>query len=146
MGNRTTYGQVINFQQPELIIKSSYNVNNSTIIFKTGLSYHDQNSYFGIKNYSANQFNSHSNLSLLQNWKSHVIEAGITYKSLHVNEKIQFDDLSNLSYNGNYLKNERIFGTFLEGKFKFYENIEIITGLRNDYHNEFGNTLTPRAL
>ena len=146
LGNRTTYGQVINFQQPELIIKSSYNVNNSTIIFKTGLSYHDQNSYFGIKNYSANQFNSHSNLSLLQNWKSHVIEAGITYKSLHVNEKIQFDDLSNLSYNGNYLKNERIFGTFLEGKFKFYENIEIITGLRNDYHNEFGNTLTPRAL
>ena len=112
LGNRTTYGQVINFQQPELIIKSSYNVNNSTIIFKTGLSYHDQNSYFGIKNYSANQFNSHSNLSLLQNWKSHVIEAGITYKSLHVNEKIQFDDLSNLSYNGNYLKNERILEHF----------------------------------
>ena len=146
LGTTTTYGQVINFQQPELIIKSSYKFNNSTIVFRSGASYHDQNSYFGIKNYSGNQFNSHSNLSLLQNLKSHVLEAGINYKSLHINEKIQFGNLSNLSYDGNYQKNERVFGTFLEGKFKFYENIEIITGLRNDYHNEFGNTLTPRLL
>ena len=64
IANTTTYGQVINFQQPDLIIKSSYNINNSTIIFKSGVSYHNQNSSFGIKRYSGNQFNSYSNLSL----------------------------------------------------------------------------------
>ena len=146
IANTTTYGQVINFQQPDLIIKSSYNINNSTIVFRSGVSYHDQNSYFGIKSYSGKQLNSHSNLSLVQNWKSHLLEAGISYKSLHINEEIQFGNLSNLSYDGNYLKNERVFGTYLEGKFKFYENVEINAGLRNDYHNEFGNTLTPRIL
>ena len=47
IANTTTYGQVINFQQPDLIINfSSYNINNSTIIFKSGVSYHNQNSSF----------------------------------------------------------------------------------------------------
>ena len=146
LGNATTYGQVINFKQPDLIIKTSYKINNSTIVLRSGGSYHEQNSYFGIKNYSGTQFNSHSNLSLSQNWKYHELEAGVNYKSLFINEEIQFGNLSNLSYNGNYQKNERVFGTYFEGKFKFYENIEIITGIRNDYHNEFGNNLTPRFL
>ena len=48
-GSNLIYGQIVNFTQPEIHIKSSYLFNNgNSIILNTGLSYHNQESYIQV--------------------------------------------------------------------------------------------------
>ena len=110
--------------------------------------YYDQKSYYGITKYDAKQnnfvamgfyeFETSGNL---------LFKTGLSYKYLKINENISFLDTSVKTYSGNYIKKESIPGIFTENSFSLLNNkATLMTGLRLDYHNEYGLIFTPRIL
>jgi len=146
-GSNIIYGQVIDFFQPEIHHKSSYRFNPTHAIkLESGLSYHDQTSYYGTTNYQANQTNYNLSISHILNWKSHKLISGISFKSLDISEVIEFNDSFQKTYSG-IPQNEKIPGLFVENNFNWNnDNVQIISGFRADRHNKHGVMLTPRAL
>lgn len=146
LGDTINYGQKINFQQPEIHISSSFNFNNKAIIFKSALSQHKQNSFFGTTKYLVDQKQYYFKLAYSTNWNDHNLESGFSFKNLIIDERIELNNNFNQTYGGEYFKNEKIPGLFIENKFKWQENIELITGFRLDNHNTHGWMHTPRML
>lgn len=140
------YGQKINFNQPEIHIKSSYKRNNYSFFLQSALSYHDQKSFFGPTEYVVQQSHLYLKLGYKLNWKTHIATSGFSIKNLTIDEEIIFNTNSFNTYDGIYKKNEQIPGLFIENTFKWGENIELITGVRVDQHNIHGILTTPRTL
>ena len=146
-GNNLIYGQVIEFYQPELHHKSSYRFNpNHAIAIQSGISYHHQSSYYGTTHYKGDQTNYNINATHLFYWNTHTLTSGISFKRLRINENIIFNDDFEKTYSG-IPKDEKIPGIFVENNFSWNSgNIQLITGLRADNHNEYGLFITPRGL
>jgi outer membrane receptor for ferrienterochelin and colicins len=92
---------------------------------------------------------SYSTLQYELDWNgSHELKTGLSYRQHQLNETILFSD-TNLrrTYNGNYLRLEKIPGVYLENTFKWRGDLlSLITGIRADHHNEFGWKITPRTM
>lgn len=110
--------------------------------------YYDQNSYYGITNYDALQNNFVAmGLYEFEVLDEFVLKTGLSYKYLHIDENISYLDTTYKTYSGNYLKNESIPGIFAEKSMSILnEKATLMTGVRFDYHNEYGLIFTPRIL
>ena len=148
------YGQVIDFYQPELINKTSYRIDSlHAIVLSSSISYHNQNSFFGVTHYKSDQLNIYLNANHQWKWKQHQIISGADFKVLDRNEIINFTDnlydddgLINKTYSGQ-IKNENIVGIYTENNFSWNNgNTQLLTGLRLDRHNKYGVMFTPRTL
>jgi len=146
LGDTINYGQKITFQQPELHLRSSYNFNNNAILLHSALTQHKQKSFFGTTKYLVDQINYYFKLGYSTQWNNHRLESGFSFKSLIIDERIELNNNFNHTYGGEYSKNEKIPGLFIENTFKWQENIELITGFRLDNHNIHGWMHTPRML
>lgn len=151
-GTTSNYGQLTSFKQYELFTKTGwrFDENNKISLLASAVN-HDQNSWFGVLNYKAQQLHLYSNLQyeyFYGNSKQHDLKAGISYRNLHIDENILFSsDTTKRSFAGRYLKNESIPGVFIENILNIArQNITLITGVRLDNHNEFGLFLTPRVM
>tara|TARA_Y100000994_G_scaffold249358_1_gene260570 strand:- start:18295 stop:20529 length:2235 start_codon:yes stop_codon:yes gene_type:complete len=148
-GSSYIYGQVVEFQQPELYNKTSYKFNETrAITIETGISYHNQESFFGTTQYLANQTNYNIKIANILNWKTHKLVSGINYTRFNLNENIFFNE--NFTFNKTYQgipKDEKIKSFFTENTFNWKSNnLQLITGIRADQHNEFGLFIIPRGL
>ena len=143
-GGSDVYGQVIDFYQPEIYNKSSYKINsNNNILLEAAFSYHNQESYFGIKKYLATQKTYHTTLSHILNWKDHQLTSGFNFKKLKLEEEITSNITDSIT---GFSKNTKTPGLFAENHFKWNSgNTEMITGVRVDHHNK-RIFLTPRML
>lgn len=116
-------------------------------MYLTG-SYYDQGSKYGITGYDAKQ----TNFSAMGFYEFEVLpnsslKTGLSYKYLKIDELINFNDTTNKTYAGNYLKKESIPGMFAENSLSLLEGkATIMTGIRFDYHNQYKMIVTPRAL
>jgi len=146
-GSNLIYGQMIKFYQPELHHKSSYKFNpNHAIKIESGISYHNQSSYYGTTHYKGDQTNYNINATHLFYWDSHTLSSGVNFKRLVINENINFNDDFEKTYSG-IPKDEKISGIFVENNFNWNSgNLQLITGIRADNHNEYGLLITPRGL
>lgn len=110
--------------------------------------YYDQNSYYGITNYDAVQNNFVAmGFYEFEIFGQFLLKTGLSYKYLKINENISFLDKTYKTYAGNYSKNESIPGIFAEKSMNiFNEKASLMTGVRLDYHNEYGMIFTPRIL
>lgn len=149
-GTTNAYGQVVNISQPEVWTKTGYRFNDNEKLTLIGSIFHqDQNSYFGTTRYQANQTSAYVNIQyeLLYNGK-HSLITGLSYRDLSLNEKIAFNSNPlNRTFAGEYRKDEQIPGVFAENTLNWNDGkIGWLTGLRLDYHNQFGFYLTPRTL
>ena len=146
-GNNELYGQLVDFQQPELISKASFKFNQMHAIkFESGFSYHNQESYYGTTHYDADQYNFNINIAHVLSWRSHKLISGLNLNRIKINEEINFNDNYNKSQTGTQ-KNEKVPGLFFENNFNWNSgNAQIITGLSIDKHNEFGFLINPRGL
>jgi len=146
-GTTNSYGQTLQFYQPEIYTKTGYRFNsNKNIVL---ISSQKQNSSFGTTLYKAWQTNFYANLQYELKWnKKHLLKTGISYRYQNLDENISFtQNTLNRTYNGQYLKNEIIPGIFAENTFHWKDDkIVLITGLRLDNNNTFGFFVTPRAL
>ena len=149
-GSSSIYGQTVNFSQPELYTKTGYRMNSKhNFVLIASSFYHDQDSYFGTTHFQADQTNIYGNVQHEYTWNDrHVLKSGLSYRYLELEETIAFgNDSINRTYDGVYLKSERIPGVFMENTLNWMDrDLVLITGVRADLHNTFGLNITPRAL
>lgn len=150
-GSATIYGQSINYFQPELYAKGIWKFNDKeNIELMASGQYHDQNSYFGPVHYVATQKQGYLNAQYNKDWAQgdNNFKAGASLRSLEIKENINFTtNALGRTYDSSFLKRELIPGIFAENIWNWRGGIfQFITGLRADYHNQFGPQVTPRAM
>jgi copper chaperone CopZ len=98
---------------------------------------HDQDSYFGLTNYKANQKSFYGNLIYQSIFNStiHKYRTGLSF------QLDQYDELFNLS---SYKRKEVVPGMFFEYTYTPNDKLSMIMGLRADNNNLFGTFTTPR--
>lgn len=99
--------------------------------------YHDFTSDFGLRNYDAKQQSFYANY-IFQNIignKEHMYKLGASF----VYDDYQ-QDLALTPFN----HTEMIPGAFAEYTYNWEERLNVVAGLRGDYHNQFGFFMTPR--
>ncbi len=98
---------------------------------------HNNNSYFGFKNYNGNEKSLYSNLIFqnIINNTNHTYRAGASLLIDNYNEK--FTDST-------FKRNEIVPGIFAEYTFTIPQKLTIILGGRTDFHNLYGTNFTPR--
>ncbi|GAB4318137.1 MAG: TonB-dependent receptor plug domain-containing protein [Bacteroidales bacterium] len=99
--------------------------------------YHNQESNFGTRIYNASQQSFYANLiyqTILGN-TNHTVRTGASF---------QYDDYRELFDIKSYDRIESVPGAFFEYSYSYFENFNLVAGLRADYHNLYGAFLTPR--
>ncbi len=98
---------------------------------------HDQQSYFGLTNYNANQKNFYSNLIYqdIIGTTDHKYRAGLSFSADKYDET--FKQI-------NFRRNEIVPGAFIEYTYTMNEKFNVVAGLRADHNNLFGFFVTPR--
>ncbi len=145
-GSNQVYGQVVQYQQPELYTKTGYRFNpQSKISLIASAFQHQQSAWFGVTQYESKHLNAYANLQYEQLWaQKHDLKFGFSYRHLNLDETIRFsnNDLER-TFAGDYLRQERTPGMFAENVFNF-ERFSIIAGARVDHHRQFGWQFVPR--
>lgn len=110
--------------------------------------YYDQNSYYGITKYDASQSNFVAmGFYEFEAFDQIVFKTGASYKYLNIDENISFLDTTSKTYQGDYLQLQSIPGIFAEKSMSLFDDkANLMTGVRLDYHNEYGLIFTPRVL
>jgi outer membrane receptor for ferrienterochelin and colicins len=154
--NNSFYGIGIETQRYEFYGKSGYvfdteQFSSMAIIFSGN--YHDQNSFFGQRDYNAIQKSVYLNMIYETDiqWKEHdhsehegeehvdtpldKVNLGVSFQLDNYNEK--FIDMG-------IDRNEVVPGVFAEYSFKSIKDLTLTGGFRADFHNLYGTFLTPR--
>ncbi len=134
------YGIGINTNRGEGFLKLGYVFNNelnSSFGSINSVSYHDQGSFYGIRQYDGKQFNYYLNLMYQTDIvdSRHTLVSGLSFNLDNYNEVL--DSITSI-------RNERVPGIYSEYSFKPTEHFNILAGMRLDYHNLYGLMLTPR--
>jgi outer membrane receptor for ferrienterochelin and colicins len=149
-GTTLSYGQTVNYVQPELYTRTGYKFNDKhAIVLIASTHQQNQESYFGTLKYNANQVNSYFNLQHEFNWQNQSnLKYGISYRHQILNEEIAFTNNSLMrTYDGKYTTKLNVPGVFAENTTKLNnDKIVWIVGIRLDKHQQYGTYLTPRSL
>jgi outer membrane receptor for ferrienterochelin and colicin len=101
------------------------------------VSYHNQRSFYGYREYDGTQNSYYSNL--LYQWNPllgrSTIDAGFSYKYDMYEERL--DDTP-------FSKKESVPGGFVQYTYADTSKITVVAGIRADYHNLYGTLITPR--
>ena len=100
-------------------------------------SYHNQDSYFGLKDYSINHKSVYANLiynSIISDTRNK-FATGISST---------FDNFDELVLTTNYNRNEKSIGAFFEYNYDNLDNLSLSAGIRIDHHNLLETFITPR--
>jgi outer membrane receptor for ferrienterochelin and colicin len=149
-GGMRVYGQNVRYVQPEITTKVNYRLNTNHIIQLALAGYgQDQESWFGVTEYKAQQKSFYLNLQHGWQWaEDFQLKWGLSYRYQDLDENIRFTDNSlNRTYAGDYRTPLRVPGVFAENSFSFFEDkVQLLAGARLDHHQKWGNYFTPRAL
>ena len=107
--------------------------------FQMAYSNHDQDSFFGIRNYNINQNSFYSSLiynSILGSTLNK-IKFGLNYSYDDFDEIV---DKKNVFYN----RIDKSIGGFLEYSYDSMDAVSLVAGIRYDIHNNLGSFFTPR--
>lgn len=99
---------------------------------------HDNQSYFGLRNYTGNQKTLYANLiyqNIIDN-TNHQYKAGLSYLLDDYNET-----LSGITPR---LRQESVAGAFFEYTYTYPTKLTVVAGGRIDFHNLYGTRFTPR--
>ncbi|SHI36555.1 Outer membrane receptor for ferrienterochelin and colicins [Mesonia phycicola] len=102
------------------------------------VSHHNQESYFGLRNYDIEHNSIYSNFiySSIISDSRHKIKTGLSFTYDEYDEQVQ--EMS-------YQRKDNSVGSFFEYNFDNLEKVNLTAGLRADYHNRLGFFLTPRV-
>jgi len=111
---------------------------NMSVGWINNVSYHNQVSYYGYKQYDGIQKSYYSNLlyQLTPNLGKSTIDAGFSYKYDNYDERL--DDTP-------FNKKESVPGAFVQYTYADTAKITVVAGIRADYHNLYGTLFTPRV-
>ena len=99
---------------------------------------HNQESYFGLRQYNINQNSLYSNLiyNTIISDSRHKIKTGVSFTYDHYDEKVGSEV---------YERTENSVGGFFEYNYDNLEKLNLTAGLRIDNHNRLGFFVTPRV-
>ena len=134
------YGIEITNRLANIHTKTGYIVPNEddmSVALVTNWRYHNQNSYFGPKEYSGIQKSANTDLVFLKGWneKKHELKLGSSFKYDNYNES--FNDST-------FAREEVIPGAFVEYTFRVKEKFSGVAGFRFDHNSKYGSFYTPR--
>lgn len=103
----------------------------------TNWRYHDQKSYFGMKQYSGIQKSVNTNLITLKGWNEnkHELKFGASFN---------YDNYDEMYNDSAFAREEIIPGTFVEYTFRIEQKFSAVAGFRTDYNTKYGWFYTPR--
>nr|NQU90368.1 TonB-dependent receptor [Bacteroidota bacterium] len=110
----------------------------TSIGFLNSYTWHDQDSYFGVRDYTAKQNSYYGNLvfqSYIGNTR-HKYSAGVSYR---------LDDYDEMLNDSAFSLRESVPGMFFQYTFSNPEKFTFIAGIRADFHNVYGTFYTPRV-
>ena len=134
------YGIEITNRLANIHTKTGYIVPNQddmSVALITNWRYHDQNSYFGLKQYSGVQKSANTNLIFLKGWEEdkHELKFGGSFNYDNFDES--FNDSA-------FARAEVIPGAYVEYTFRVKEKFSAVAGFRYDYNSKYGSFYTPR--
>ena len=138
--NRISWGSEIFSQRADASLKIGYVfplITYQSIGFQSAYSKHNQESFFGIRDYNISHESYYSNLifnSIITNTK-HKFKTGLNFSRDIYSENIDTDL---------YNRTDDVFGMFFEYTYDSLENLNLVAGLRLDNHNNIGTFLSPR--
>ncbi|MBC8342775.1 MAG: TonB-dependent receptor [Bacteroidetes bacterium] len=145
-GTENSYGIGIDTRRLSAFWKAgllSFEKPNTSLAMIHSFQHHEQNSYYGLNDFKAKQTSWYSNLM----FQSIIGNTSNTYT---IGLSIVYDDYDELlkqpkTHNEVLFKRQDIIpGAFFEYTYKPSDKFAVIAGLRDDYHNHFGNLFTPR--
>ncbi len=134
------YGIEITNRLANIHTKTGYIVPNEddmSVALITNWRYHDQNSYFGLKQYSGVQKSANTNLIFLKGWNEdkHQLKLGSSFN--YDNYQESFNDSA-------FAREEVIPGIYAEYTFSIKEKFSAVAGFRYDHNSKYGSFYTPR--
>lgn len=148
-GGTSAYGQTVDLQNGDAYLRISQKTGEESQLkfFASGL-FFNQESYYGVTKYNAEQRNFYTNAIFeFPVIKKGYLRAGASYKYENIVEDINFLQPVSKTYAGTYDKLESVPGVFTEASYDATDiKTSIIAGLRLDAHNKYGLITTPRLL
>jgi hypothetical protein len=132
----------INTQRFDSNFKFGYvnpNIPYQSIGFQMAYSSHEQNSFFGMRNYTINHDSFYSSFlynSILGNTMNK-FKAGLNFSYDDFEELVDFE-------NKKYNRIDKSIGGFFEYSYDNLDKLSLVAGLRYDIHNNIGSFFTPR--
>ncbi|MEX0967774.1 MAG: carboxypeptidase-like regulatory domain-containing protein [Bacteroidia bacterium] len=144
-GTLNAYGVGITSRQGGLWAKTGkvFSANPfKSVGFQFSLNHFDQDAYYGLREYTAQQQSIYANV-IYQNIISssdHLIRGGVSFMGDRYEEQLISPTQDSVQFD----RNELIPGAFAEYTWSRDVQTSVVAGLRADYHNLFGLFLTPR--
>ena len=138
--NLSSWGSEIFTQRADASLKIGYVfplITYQSIGFQTAYSKHNQESFFGVRDYNISHESLYGNLifnSIISNTK-HKFKTGLNFSRDIYYESVDTDL---------YKRTDDVFGMFFEYTYDNLENLNLVAGLRLDNHNNIGTFLSPR--
>ena len=151
-GEGTLYGIGIDSRRYEGFLKLGYlmpQYENTSMAILVNYTDHDQDSYYGARDYQARQQTVFSNYifqSIFGQNENQKYSAGLSFNFDRYDES--FNDYlvgsGQKTATVDFDRNERVGGAFFQYTGLFWQKLTVMAGLRYDYHNIFGSFVTPR--
>lgn len=151
-GDGALYGIGIDARRYEGFMKLGYlmpEYENTSMAILLSYTDHDQDSYYGARDYQARQQTVFANYifqSIFGNNVNQKYSAGITYNFDRYDESFNDFLVGSQQKTGtaDFDRSEKVAGAFFQYTGAFWEKLTVMAGLRYDYHNIFGGFITPR--
>lgn len=133
------YGININTRRYEAFTKTGilFDRPETSIGIINSLSYHDQDSYFGLNDYEGTQLNYYGNIM----YESYLFSDLHNYS---VGFSYMYDEYDELLNDSTFTRAESVPGLFAEYTLSLEEKLTLLAGIRSDFHNLYGTLWTPR--
>jgi outer membrane receptor for ferrienterochelin and colicins len=153
------YGLEIITQRQEVFGKVGYQFPGQpykSVGFQWSGSLHDHESFFGFTQHNAKQQSAYGNLiyQSIIGQTNHKFKTGLSFQYDNYGEELSNAQLPIIIRNNNgselafntldFDRTEKVIGGFFEYDYDNHKNVQVIAGLRMDYHNLFGWLFNPR--
>ncbi len=138
----TPYVVGINNDRLNAFVKKGHvfaNAKQTSVALIANVSAHRIRSDYGINRYNGDEVNLYTNLMYSSNLSTtdrHHVSAGFNYSAIGMDEVLNANTMNT---------QQHIAGVYGEYTFKPTEKFTAMTGIRGDYHNHFGEFITPRV-
>jgi outer membrane receptor for ferrienterochelin and colicin len=142
IANNTPYGINIDTRRYEAFVKAGVlmpEYENTSMALLLNLTDHEQDSYYGIRDYYGRQKSAYVNYifqSVFADNENQKYSAGATFIHDNLDERLE---------NTSFTRNENVIGGFFQYTGIFSDMWTLMLGIRYDYHNIYGGFATPRV-
>ena len=140
LGNNTRWGSVNTTNRIDLSNKTGYVFKDQpykSFGVQSSYSNHDQNAYFGQRDYNINHQSLYSNFI----YNSIIGDTRNTFKT---GVNFSYDIYDELVITNGFKRKDNNIGAFFEYTYDNGDNFSVVAGIRADVHNRLGSFVTPR--